>query len=125
MSGRTTARNTTERRAPHRRHISRNAELLDVQLLDAFAQIECLLRSGREIQREALRVRGAPDGGSRTQRLAAAAKIPKIIAEMEQDHRTLAKVLRDLRKCADQLHESVRTRRVVSESQSQEQESTT
>jgi hypothetical protein len=99
----------TERRAPGRRHVSRNAELLDVQLLDVVAQIEALLRNSREIQYEALRVRGVPADGTRAQRVAAAAKIPKIIAQMERDQRALAKVLRGLRKCADQLHKSVRT----------------
>ena len=53
----------------------RQSELLDVQLLDVFAQIEALLRLGREVQREALRVRGLPMPVSVPQRKAAGQRI--------------------------------------------------
>jgi hypothetical protein len=112
----------TERRAPHRRHVTRSAELLDVELLDVLAQIESLLRNGREIQREALRVRGAPVNGTRAQRVAAAARIPKIIGEMEGDVRSLVKVLRTLRTRAAQLHKSTRARRVFGDGETTEQD---
>ena len=49
----------------------RQSEVLDVQLMDAFAQIEALLRLGREVQREALKVRGVPHAVSPPQRQAA------------------------------------------------------
>ena len=68
-----------ERRKSEHGEVERTAAVLDVQLLDVIAQVEALLRNGREIQREALRVRGVPIASTNVQRTAAAAKIEKIV----------------------------------------------
>jgi hypothetical protein len=85
----------------------RQSEVLDVQLLDVLAQIEALLRGGREVQREALRVRGVPSPVSSSQRKAAAAKIQKRVAEMDSECRTLCDVVQDLAQAADHLRSTL------------------
>ena len=80
----------------HERAGDRESEVLDVELLDVLAQIEALLRHGREIQREALRVRGVPHSVTTAQRQAAAAEIQRRISEMRKECRALGEVLGDL-----------------------------
>ena len=77
--------------------------VLDVYLLDVFAQIEALLRGGREMQRELLRVRGVPTSTSREQRLAAASRVQKLAMKMLTDSRALPQVVRRLRATANTL----------------------
>lgn len=84
---------------------------LDVRLLDTVAEIEALLRGSREIQREALRVRGMPVANTRGQRNTSAAKIVKLVGTMGKSHRTIGTVLDTLRRCARQLQQSVRSNR--------------
>jgi hypothetical protein len=81
----------------------RKAELLDVQLLDAFAEIEALLRGGRQVQREALRIRGLPEPVSSTQRYAAGRAILEHLRQMSEDCRMLGEVLTDLHKTGTDL----------------------
>lgn len=81
----------------------RHSELLDVELLDAFAQIEALLRCGREVQREALRVRGLPVPVSVTDRLAAGRAIREHLDDMTAKCRALVEVLGELQDTAAQL----------------------
>src|SRR5918912_1335630 len=94
--------------------IEQTAALLDVQLLDLLAQMEALLRTGREIQREALRVRGVPQPSTNAQRTTAAAKIATITRGMASNHRTIGTLISGLRKYAERLHLSVRNRSDVS-----------
>jgi hypothetical protein len=82
--------------------LTRHAELLDVQVLDLLAHIEALLRQGRDVQRESLRVRGVRLGAPVTA-TAAAMRITETVAAMQRDHQSLGTVLRALRKCADDL----------------------
>jgi hypothetical protein len=77
---------------------------LDVQLLDVFAQIEALLRSGREVQREALRIRGLPHPLSPAQRRAAGQAIHERLREMTGECRELGKVLGELEDTATELN---------------------
>jgi hypothetical protein len=86
--------------------VEQTAAVLDVQLLDVVAQVEALLRRGREIQREALRVRGVPAPSTRAQKRAAATKITEIVDSMRRDYRTTGQVLRILRRSARQLQRS-------------------
>jgi hypothetical protein len=79
------------------------SELLDVELLDAFAQIEALLRGGREVQREALRVRGLPDPVSPSQRVAAGRSICVHLNDMTEQCQSLMDVLHDLKGTASEL----------------------
>lgn len=75
---------------------ARQSELLDVQLLDVFAQIESLLRGGREVQREALRVRGLPIPATPAQRRAAGGAILDHLHGMTRDGETLGGLLTEL-----------------------------
>src|SRR4051812_20956400 len=88
-------------------NVERSAALLDVRLLDVLAELESLLRSGREIQREALRIRGVPEKETDTRRAAAAERVEKISMTMARDHRALGGVLRALKRNATDLHRSV------------------
>lgn len=81
----------------------RQAEVLDVQLLDVLAQVEAVLRHGREIQREALRVRGVPSPVNERQRVAAALAIGKRIDDMHGDCASLCTVVEELRGAAREL----------------------
>jgi hypothetical protein len=82
----------------------RQSETLDVQLLDVFAQIEALLRSGREVQREALRVRGLPHTVSPAQRRAAGQAIHERLRDMAGECTELGNVLRELEDTAAELN---------------------
>jgi uncharacterized protein YoaH (UPF0181 family) len=78
-----------------------------VLLLDVLAQIEALLRSGREVQRELLRVRGVPAPTSRERQRKAASRVQTLVAEMLADSRALADIVRDLRGTADRLTQQI------------------
>ena len=82
----------------------RQSELLDVQLLDVFAQIETLLRLGREVQREALQVRGLPVPGMSSGRKAAGKAIDQRLDEMTAECRALIEVLGELHGTARELN---------------------
>src|SRR5436305_3646573 len=56
--------------------------VIDTELLDVFAEIEALLRSGREVQHELLRTRGVPHPTSPREQRAAAGRAYGMIAEM-------------------------------------------
>ena len=81
----------------------KQSELLDVELLDALAQIEALLRSGREVQRDALRVRGLPNPVSPAQRVAAGRSICQHLDDMTEQCRSLMDVVEDLKSTASEL----------------------
>jgi hypothetical protein len=87
----------------------RQSELLDVQLLDAFAEIEALLRGGREVQRHALRVRGLPTPVSAGEREGAGREIVRHLKQMADDCRMLEQVVRDLQETAAGLEIALRT----------------
>ena len=74
----------------------RASEQLDVQLVDVLAQIEALLRHGREIQRAALLVRGVPDPVSPAQRLNAGRSVCQHIEDTRHECHELVGVLDDL-----------------------------
>src|SRR5688572_21141231 len=82
----------------------RQSEVLDVQLLDVFAQIEALLRLGREVQREALRVRGLPMPVTPAQRKEAGQSICRRLDEMTAECRALGEVLSELHGTATELN---------------------
>jgi len=87
----------------------RQSEVLDVQLLDVFAQIETLLRLGREVQREALRVRGLPVPVTPSQRKAAGKAICQRLGEMTAECRALGEVLGELHGTATELEERLQS----------------
>jgi hypothetical protein len=77
--------------------IEQQAQILDVQLLDVLASVEAVLRHGREIQREAVRVRAAPSPVTTANRLASATTIRDRVDEMHADCMTLCRVVDELR----------------------------
>jgi hypothetical protein len=92
----------------HPTKADRQSELLDVQLLDAFAEIEALLRAGREVQRHALRVRGLPVPVSAGEREDAGHEIVRYLKQMGDDCRMLEQVVRDLQETAAALESALR-----------------
>jgi hypothetical protein len=81
----------------------RQSELLDVQLLDVLAQVEAVLRNGREVQREALRVRGVPSPVSPKERRAAGTAVRQRVDQMDKDCNVLCGIVRDLSAAAKEL----------------------
>jgi hypothetical protein len=75
----------------------RQAEVIDVQLLDVLASVESVLRHGREFQREALRARGVPSPVTTAQRVNAATAIRDRVGRMQADCTTLCNVVEDLK----------------------------
>jgi hypothetical protein len=69
---------TTTARSPEA-----HSQILDVHLLDVLAQIEALLRGGRDVQREALRVRSVA-ATTAARRRAAVMKIQKDSAKSNE-----------------------------------------
>jgi hypothetical protein len=92
----------------------RQSELLDVELLDVFAQIEAMLRCGREVQRAALRVRGLPDPVSDSQRLEAARTIRVHLNNITEQCQALEEVLQDLHRTAVELEDLLMAERASS-----------
>jgi hypothetical protein len=83
----------------------RQSEIVDVGLLDVFAQIEALLRCGRETQRDALRVRGLPDPVTPAQRLAAGKSMRNHVTDMIDQCRALTDVLHELQNTVGELEQ--------------------
>jgi len=71
--------------------------LIDAELLDVLAQIEALLRSGRELQQELLRLRGVALPSTRRGGPRARTMLEELVGSMEADNRQLSRVLRALR----------------------------
>src|SRR3954468_15437600 len=71
------------------------SHVIDVHLLDAFAEIESLLRSCREAQRELLKLR-AVSAASDVQRRGAVTKVRRIVADLRQECRALCGVIEAL-----------------------------
>jgi hypothetical protein len=70
-------------------------QMLYVQLLDMFAEVESLLRSGREIQRNALQLRdAAPANG--TQRRVATRRIHEHVRQMRKECQEVCEVVQAL-----------------------------
>ena len=85
----------------------RQSQMFDVQLLDLFAEVEAILRAGRELQRDALRVRDvAPT--TRAQRRAAVQRIQKRLNQLRKDCGTLCDVLQGLSDRADDLRDGLK-----------------
>ena len=87
----------------------RQAEIVEVQLLDVLAQVEAVLRHGRELQREALRVRGVPSPADATSRRAASASIRDRVEQMHGDCMTLCRVVDELRVSAHEFDRLIGT----------------
>jgi len=77
--------------------VETQSAVVDVLLLDVLAQIESLLRSGRELQRELLRVRGVPLSTTTEQQRKAASHAQSLVIGMLTDSRGLLKVVHQLR----------------------------
>jgi len=84
---------------------------IDVRVLDVLAQIESLLRSAREIQRQILKVRGVPEPKTKTQRRAAAKVLNKTARAMLDESLALSQILRDLQRASGTLKLGARSRR--------------
>jgi hypothetical protein len=92
-----------EPRMASKNAVDHQAEFVDVQLLDVLAQVEAVLRHGREIQREALRVRGVPNPVNAEERRATGTALRRRVDQMGRECNVLCDVVRDLCVAAEQL----------------------
>jgi hypothetical protein len=81
----------------------RQSDVVDVQLLDVLAQVDAVLRHGRELQREALRIRGVPDRLTADQRRSAGTAVRDRVDEMHADCTALCQIVDELRVSAHHL----------------------
>jgi hypothetical protein len=82
---------------------------IDVLLLDVLAQIESLLRNGRDLQRALLRLRGVPSPTTGEQQRKAASRAELVARSMLDESLALSKVVRHLRGRTTRLKHRVRT----------------
>lgn len=82
------------------------ANALDVELLDVLAELESLLRTGREIQRESLRLRGVPSPVTREQRRKSAVRVQRLCKDMAVENRALSDIVGQLCRTAEALVKS-------------------
>jgi hypothetical protein len=88
--------------------IAGRVDVLDVRLLDLFAQVEAMLRSAREIQRNAIKLRGTSMPVSRAQQRAIVTRIRKSVATIDRESRTLRTVIRLVVQATADLQSAVR-----------------
>jgi hypothetical protein len=100
---------------PHRltnrdRHIRHRAggRVLDVRLLDLLAEVEAMLRSARDVQRNAIRMRGTSDPITARQRRALANRIRQSVTTIDRESSTLRTVARQVVQAAADLQSAVR-----------------
>ena len=74
--------------------------VLDTALLDAFAQVEALLRCGREIQRNIIKLRGGNDANSPAQRGAVIERLRTKAAEMHEQGTEMVPLVRGIVRAA-------------------------
>ena len=87
------------------------SQMFDVQLLDLFAEVEAILRGGRELQRDALRLRGVAPANS-AQRRAATRRIQKGCGQMRKECQALSAVVAGLANIADGLRRTEAARSI-------------
>lgn len=75
---------------------SRKTDLLGVQLVDVLAQLEAMFRHEREMQQEAMRVRGVPSTLNHDERRKAGAAMRGYADQMERDCKVLCDLVRGL-----------------------------
>src|SRR4051794_20557483 len=88
--------------------VIQRVDLLDVRLLDLFAQVEAMLRSAREIQRNAIKMRGISVPVSAAQRRTIADRIRKQVSTMERESVTLRTVVRSVVQASADVHAATR-----------------
>ena len=91
--------------------IAPTIDILDVRLLDLFAEVEALLRHGRTAQREAIKLRGTSAPLSPRERRALITRIRTAVRHIEREYDELRSVVREVADAADALHTSNSTRR--------------
>jgi hypothetical protein len=79
----------------------RQINVLDVRLLDLFAQVEAIMRCARDVQRHAIRLRekvavNAPDADAK-------ARIRKTVARLSRESQALQSVVQLVGQAADDL----------------------
>jgi hypothetical protein len=79
-----------------REDLRRQGEVVDVQLLDVLAQVEAVLRHGRELQRDALRVRGVSSSACPVDQRPLGVAMRERVEQMHADCTTLCPVVEEL-----------------------------
>jgi hypothetical protein len=80
-----------------REDLRRQGEVVDVQFLDVLAQVGAVLRHGRELQRDARRVRGVSSSGGPADQRPLGVAIRERVEQMHADCTTLCSVVEELR----------------------------
>jgi hypothetical protein len=92
---------------PKRSHTNRTPNqrinVLDTTLLDLFAQVESLLRSGRNIQRHAIRLRDGNGAKTAEQRRPVIEKIRDAVEQIGRDLKNASGLVRAMRSAAKDL----------------------
>jgi hypothetical protein len=78
------------------------SQMFDVRLLDLLGEVEAILRGGRDLQRDALRLRGVAPTNS-AQRRAATRRMQKRVGQMQKECQSLCGVVHALANAADDL----------------------
>jgi hypothetical protein len=86
---------------PARVSLATQINLLDVRLLDLFAQLEAIMRCAREIQRAAIHLRAAAHAG--TTDATSARKITKGVATLARESQALQSVVQSVSQAADDI----------------------
>jgi hypothetical protein len=87
--------------------LERTADLVDVHVVDMLAQVQALLRSVSEVQRNVLRVRGVPASVTHSQREHAADALQKVLMRMVEECDAMREAIQEARASAATLNRVV------------------
>jgi hypothetical protein len=76
---------------------------LDAALLDVFAQAEAMLRCGREIQRNLIKLRGGNGPSGLAERSSILKKIDQAASELHDESKAIVPLTHDIRQAARRL----------------------
>jgi hypothetical protein len=90
-------------------------DVLDVRLLDLFAQVEAMLRCARDVQRNAIKLRGTSAPVGPAQQRTIADRIRKSVRTIDRESRTLRTVASSVVQASADLVSAVRSGSQVSQ----------
>ena len=89
--------------------LERTADLVDVHVVDMLAQVQALLRSVGEVQRNLLRVRGVPASVTHSQREHAGDVLQKVLTRMVQECDAMREAIQDASTSAATLNRALQS----------------
>src|SRR3954470_8958750 len=88
--------------------VAPQVDMLDVRLLDMFAQVESLLRFGRHVQGDAIKLRGIRKPLTAAQQRTIARRIRRTVRDIDRESRTLRTVVATVVQAAADLETELR-----------------